>query len=72
MGRGIGPVIVGVLLVISGTNYQIVIMIVVLCIIPGIVLWMLALKWFHDDSLTIKEILEQRAEILKTQQNNSD
>jgi DHA1 family tetracycline resistance protein-like MFS transporter len=72
MGRGIGPVIVGILLVISGANYQLVIMIIVLCIIPGIVLWMFALKWFHGDSLTIKEILEQRAEILKTQQNNSD
>ncbi|MFW9899009.1 MAG: MFS transporter [Candidatus Thorarchaeota archaeon] len=72
MGRGIGPVIVGILLVISGTNYQFVITIIVLCIIPGIILWTLALKWFHNDSLTIKKILEQRAEILKTQQNKSD
>ena len=71
MGRGIGPLIAGILLVTTGTNYQLVIMIIVLCIIPGIVLWMLALKWFHDDSQNIKEILEQRAEILKTRQNNS-
>ena len=71
MGRGIAPLIAGILLVTTGMNYQLVIMITVLCIIPGIVLWMLALRWVTDDSQIIKDILLERAEILKVRKNNS-
>jgi len=71
LGRGIAPLIAGILLVTTGMNYQLVIMITVLCIIPGIVLWMLALRWVTDDSQIIKDILLERAEILKVRKNNS-
>jgi len=71
LGRGIAPLIAGILLVTTGMNYQLVIMITVLCIIPGIVLWMLALRWIPDDSQIIKDILLERAEILKVRKNNS-
>ena len=71
LGRGIAPLIAGILLVTTGMNYQLVIMITVLCIIPGIVLWMLALRWISDDSQIIKDILLERAEILKVRKNNS-
>jgi MFS family permease len=71
LGRGIAPLIAGILLVTTGMNYQFVILIIVLCIIPGIVLWMFALRWFSDDSQVIKDILIQRAEILKSRKNNS-
>jgi len=71
LGRGIAPLIAGILLVTTGMNYQLVIMITVLCIIPGIVLWMLALRWISDDSQIIKDILLERAEILKKRKNNS-
>jgi len=71
LGRGIAPLIAGILLVTTGMNYQLVIMITVLCIIPGIVLWMLALRWIPDDSQIIKDILIERAEILKVRKNNS-
>ena len=65
-GRGIGPLLCGVLLAITSTNYQITVMIVVLCIIPGIVLWILAMKWFPSDTENIKTILSERAEILNS------
>ena len=71
LGRGIAPLLAGILLVLTGMNYQLVVIIMALCIIPGIVLWMLALRWFSIDSLIIKEILQERAEILKARQNNS-
>lgn len=71
IGFGIGPILVGILLTISGLNYQFTIIIVVLFIIPGILLWILALKWYPQDSIEIKKILRERAEILKVRQNNS-
>jgi len=64
-GRGIGPLICGALLLATNTNYQITVMVVVLCIFPGIILWILAMKWFPSDSENIKAILSERARILK-------
>ncbi|MFX0069844.1 MAG: MFS transporter [Candidatus Hermodarchaeota archaeon] len=73
LGRGIAPLMAGILLVMTALNYQFVVMIIILCIIPGIVLWMLALKWFEDDSSIIKDLLNERAEILKVRKfNNSN
>jgi nitrogen fixation-related uncharacterized protein len=40
-------------------KYQLVVTIMALCIISGIVLWMLALRWFENDSQIIKEILNE-------------
>ena len=71
LGRGIAPLMAGILLVLTGMNYQLVVSLMVLCIIPGIVLWMLALRWFEADSHIIKEILSERAKILKERKNNS-
>jgi len=71
MGRGAGPLIAGILLVLTNANYQIVILLITLCIIPGIVLWLFALRWFHEDAQRIKEILEERAETLKTRLKNT-
>ena len=71
LGRGIAPLMAGILLVLTGMNYQLVVSLMVLCIIPGIVLWMLALRWFEADSQIIKEILSERAMILKERKNNS-
>ncbi|MFX0031679.1 MAG: MFS transporter [Candidatus Hodarchaeota archaeon] len=65
-GRGIGPLLCGVLLVFTSTNYQITVIIVVLCIIPGVILWLLAIKWFPKDRNQIKKILKERAELLKS------
>ncbi len=65
-GRGIGPLLCGVLLVFTGTNYQITVIVVILCIIPGVILWLLAIKWFPKDRTQIKTILKERAELLKS------
>ena len=66
IGFGIGPILVGILLTISYLNYQFTIIIIVLFIIPGILLWTLALKWYPQDSNDINMILKERAEILKS------
>jgi len=65
-GRGIGPLLCGILLAFTRTNYQITVMIIVLCIIPGVILWILAMKWFPVDRENIRTILAERAEILNT------
>jgi len=39
--------------------------------VPGIILWVLALKYFEADRQFIKKILAERAEILKSR-NTSD
>jgi len=65
-GRGIGPLLCGVLLVFTGTNYQITVIVVILCIVPGVILWLLAIKWFPKDRTQIKTILKERAELLKS------
>jgi MFS family permease len=69
-GRGIGPLLCGVLLLFTNTNYQITVIVVILCIFPGVILWLLAIKWFPKDRSHIKTILRERAELLKSQNNN--
>ncbi len=65
-GRGIGPLLCGGLLLFTGTNYKITVVVVILCIIPGVILWLLAIKWFPKDRTQIKTILKERAELLKS------
>jgi len=65
-GRGIGPLLCGILLAFTNTNYQITVLIVCLCILPGVILWILAMKWFPSDKKNIKTILANRAEILNS------
>lgn len=64
-GRGIGPLLCGILLASTSTNYQITVLIVCLCIFPGVILWILAMKWFANDRENIRIILAERAKILK-------
>ena len=65
LGRGIGPSLSGILLVITFYNYQLTILILTLCILPGIILWSLALKWLIKDTDQIKVILKERAHSLQ-------
>jgi len=69
IGFGAGPLIVGILLSISGVNYQVTVIIISLLIIPGVLLWFLALKWYPKDKQLIKLILEQRANELKNRKH---
>ena len=65
-GRGIGPLLCGTLLVFTNTNYQITVLTVCLCIVPGAILWIVAMRWFPADRENIKTILAERAEILNS------
>ncbi|MFX1392308.1 MAG: hypothetical protein ACFFAH_01925, partial [Promethearchaeota archaeon] len=69
IGFGAGPLIVGILLSISGVNYQVTVIIISLLIIPGVLLWFLSLKWYLKDKQLIKSILEQRANELKNRKH---
>lgn len=69
LGRGIGPSLSGILLVITLYDYQITILVLTLCILPGIILWALALKWLTKDTNQIREILKKRANKLQDKDN---
>ena len=66
IGFGAGPLIAGILIIWTGYNYQLVAIIISLIAIPGILLWVLALKYFEEDRQFIKKILAERAQILKS------
>ena len=65
LGRGIGPSLSGILLVLTFYDYQLTILILTLCILPGILLWSLSLKWLIKDTNQIREILKKRANSLQ-------
>ena len=67
---GSGPLIAGILIAFTGYNYRLVAVIIGIIAIPGIILWIFALKYFEEDRLNIKAILTERAEILKSRYNN--
>ncbi len=71
-GRGLGPLLSGFLLTVTFYNYQLTVIIISFCILPGVVLWLIAIRWYHDDSQLIKDILSERAEILKSRQNENN
>ena len=65
IGYGLGPLIAGILISAFGQNYQMIAIIITIFAIPGIVLWILSLSWYQQDIKRIKEILKERAGILK-------
>ena len=71
LGRGVGPTLSGFILVFTFYDYRLTILILIFCILPGVILWSMALKWFPNDSKQIKDILIERALILK-ERNKTD
>jgi len=69
IGFGAGPLIAGILIIMTGYNYQLVAIIISAIAIPGIILWIFALRYFEEDRQFIKKILAERAEILKSRKN---
>jgi len=61
---GSGPLIAGILISITGYDYRLVATIIGMIAIPGILLWILALKYFEEDYLNISKILSERAKEL--------
>ena len=68
---GSGPMISGIFISLSGQNYQLVAILIGLFTIPGILLWIISIKWYSIDKELISTILEQRSVILKSRQNSS-
>lgn len=65
IGRGIGPILTGVLLFWTANNYPLVAVFLVFFILPGTVLWLFALRWFPIYRKTIQKILSKRAQELE-------
>ncbi len=63
---GSGPLIAGILISITGYDYQLVAILIGVIAIPGILLWVLALKYFEEDHQNISKILSERAQILNS------
>lgn len=68
---GSGPMISGIFISLSGQNYQLVAILIGFFTIPGILLWIVSIKWYSADKQNISAILEGRSVILKSRQNNS-
>ncbi len=64
IGFGSGPLISGILITVIGQNYSLVALIIGLFAIPGIILWILSLRWYDEDRQNITRILEERSKIL--------
>ncbi len=65
IGYGMGPLIAGIFISAFGQNYQVSAIIIAVFVIPGTILWVLSVSWYPQDIKRIKEILKERAEILK-------
>lgn len=66
LGRGIGPAISGILLVVTQYDYQQTILYIILCILPGVILWAFAIKWYPQNVTEIKKILKERADFIRS------
>ncbi|MHA1658969.1 MAG: MFS transporter, partial [Promethearchaeota archaeon] len=69
IGYGAGPLIAGILISFSGQNYQMIALIIGVFSIPGIALWLIAVRWYPEDKKSISRILKERSESLN-QKNN--
>ncbi|MFO8018062.1 MAG: MFS transporter [Promethearchaeia archaeon] len=70
LGRGIGPIICGILLGLTQNNYPLVSTFLIFFIVPGTLLWLFALRWFPGDRKNIKKILAERAEKLNIEKKH--
>lgn len=71
-GRGLGPLISGILLTLTFYDYRTTVFFVSLCILPGVILWLMALKWYHGDVDDINRILRERAIELTNQTEKTE
>ena len=72
IGYGMGPLIAGVFISAFGQNYQVSAMIITVFVIPGIILWILSLKWYPLDKKIIKDMLKERAKVLEARKTTQD
>ncbi|MHA1731015.1 MAG: MFS transporter [Promethearchaeota archaeon] len=65
IGSGTGPLLAGVILSATNFDYRLSALVAMLFGLPGLVLWILAIRWFPRDREEIGKILEERARILE-------
>ncbi|MBY9015010.1 MAG: MFS transporter, partial [Candidatus Lokiarchaeota archaeon] len=65
IGNGLGPLLGGLLLYNLSNNYQLAAIISILIGIPGVILWISALKFYQKDKDRIREIIDKRADQMK-------
>ena len=65
IGNGLGPLLGGLLLFSLSNNYQLAAIISILIGVPGVILWISALKFYQKDKDRIQEIIMQRADKMK-------
>ncbi|MHA1195650.1 MAG: MFS transporter [Promethearchaeota archaeon] len=69
IGYGMGPLISGILISFFSENYQVISIIISLFVIPGVILWICAYKWYTQDKKTVSKILKERSRLLSKEIN---
>ncbi|MBD3196394.1 MAG: MFS transporter [Candidatus Lokiarchaeota archaeon] len=63
---GAGPLVSGIFISLIGENYQIVSIFIAFFTIPGMILWVFALKSYQEDKKTVQQLLTTRADEIKS------
>ncbi len=63
IGGALGPLIIGILFEMAGQDFSIAMTLGMLCMIPGIICWIIALKTYPHDRNLIQKILNERAKV---------
>ena len=65
IGFGAGPLIAGILITTFQQDYQFIALFITLFAFPGVILWIIGIRYYPKDKEIVKNILEQRAKNLE-------
>jgi len=63
VGGALGPLIIGILFEFAGQDFSIAMTLGMLCMIPGTICWIIALKTYPNDRNNIQKIFSERAKV---------
>ncbi|MHA1675539.1 MAG: hypothetical protein ACTSYI_18150 [Promethearchaeota archaeon] len=63
LGNGLGPLLAGIILTATYNNFQFAAVLAIFIALPGIIAWILALKFYKNDILEIHQILNERIKV---------
>ncbi|MBN2151959.1 MAG: MFS transporter [Candidatus Lokiarchaeota archaeon] len=66
LANGIGIIMAGSLLTVTGNNYAATVLFLVSIATPGIIMWLLCGRWIEGDLARVSELLKKRAEEIKS------
>jgi MFS family permease len=72
LGNGIGPLMGGILLTVLSFNFQLTAIASIFIAIPGVIMWLIALKYYYKDKEQIRTIIRKRAEQMKNKLSNGE